>query len=78
MDQLNLKFDHDPKINSFDIQCIKKVFRIQRRPEFFYRSKIKGSPGQYILAFADWIIKQVRNDSDFFLKTRRKAKGKVL
>jgi len=69
--------DHDPKINSFDIRSIKKVFGIQKRPDFFYQSRIKGSPGQYSPAFVDWIVRQFSKDTDFFVKARSKAKSRV-
>lgn len=77
LEQLNLRLDHGPKINFFDIQSIKKAFGIRKRPDFFYQSKIKGSPGQYSSAFFEWIVKQFSNDADFFVKARRKAKARL-
>jgi hypothetical protein len=59
-------------INSYDIQCIKKVYNIPSQPQFYYMSKLFLSP-QYSENFVDWIVKQAVRNPDFFTKTRRKA-----
>lgn len=65
----------DLQINTHDIQCIDKVYDIQeKRTDFFYRGKVKGSPGQYSLTFADWIVRQYQSDNQFFTKTRQAVK----
>lgn len=64
------------QINSFDIQCVNKVYRIKTKSEYFYQGKVKGSPGQYSQKFVDWLIDKYRRDNQFFHKTRTKAKTK--
>ena len=65
----------DLQINPHDIQCIDKMYNIQeKRTDFFYRGKVKGSPGQYSLAFVDWLVRQYQMDNQFFTKTREAAK----
>lgn len=63
------------QINQYDIQCVNKVHRIKRRPEYFYQGKVKGSPAQYSQTFVDWLFIQYQRDQQFFQKTREKAKA---
>jgi hypothetical protein len=62
------------QINPYDIQCVSKVHNIRKRPEYFYKGKIKGSPTQYSQSFIDWLSQQYGKDSDFFSKARMKVK----
>ena len=62
------------QINSYDIQCVNKVYSIKKRPEFFYQGKVKNSPVQYSHAFVDWLVERREQDEHFFLKTRARAK----
>ena len=65
----------DLTINQHDIQCVSKVFAIkERRQDFFYQGKVKGSPGQYSLTFVDWLIGQYQIDNQFFAKARDTAR----
>ena len=61
-------------VNSFDIQCINRVYGIKDKPEYFYQGKVAGSPGQYSQEFGDWIIKKYRHDNTFFNKVRNQDK----
>ena len=61
-------------INSYDIQCVNKVYKVKNKSEYFYQGKVEGSPGQYSQAFVDWLVKQNSRDKRFFLKTREKAR----
>jgi hypothetical protein len=45
------------KISPFDIQCVRKIHKIDKKPQFFYKSKF-ASP-QYSLAFVDFLINEV-------------------
>ena len=65
------------KINSFDIQCINKVYNVKANSGYFYQGRIKGSPGQYSQAFVDWIFKRYKQDNHFFYNIREKAKRKA-
>ena len=62
------------QINTYDIQCVNKVYGIKKRPELFYQGKVKNSPGQYSLAFVDWLIERREQDEQFFTRTRARAK----
>ena len=62
------------QINSHDILCVNKVYRIKDRSEYFYQGKVKNSPGQYSHAFIDWLVERHRQDEQFFRKTRASAK----
>ncbi|HHD64863.1 MAG TPA: hypothetical protein ENK96_11005 [Desulfobulbaceae bacterium] len=65
-------------INGYDIQCINTVYNIRKRPEFFYKGKVKGSPPQYSSAFVDWIIAQHKKNKSFFFQARIKSKQKMI
>lgn len=60
--------------NQHDIQCILKAHKIQKRPEFYYQSGVKGSPKQYSHQLAEWIAEKYKQDNKFFEKSRQKAK----
>ena len=62
------------QINSYDIQCVNKVYSIKKRPEFFYQGKVKNSPVQYSHAFVDWLVERREQDAQVFAKTRARAK----
>ena len=67
------------QINQYNILCVNKVHKIKSRNEYFYKGKIPGSPCQYSQAFVDWLIKQYRNDDQFFhkiIETEKKQKRK--
>lgn len=68
---VNQKLDGQLVINAFDIQCIRKVYDIASKAEFYYKSKL-WSP-QYSEKFVDWIVKQAVKNPDFFVRTRSKA-----
>lgn len=61
------------KINQHDIQCAIRVHGVPKRPEYFYRGTVKGSPTQYSPAFVDWLVQQHRTDPQFFAKARAKV-----
>lgn len=74
IEQVNEMLDDEAKINSHDVQCVRKAHRIDKRPEFHYESGIKGAPKQYSHGFADWMVKRFRQDNEFFKKARQRAK----
>lgn len=63
------------EVNQHDIQCIVKVFDIKKRSEYFYQGGVKGSPGQYSDKFAAWIMGRYKNDAQFFVTCRQKARA---
>lgn len=61
------------KINQHDIQCAFRVHGVHKRPEYFYRGTVKGSPSQYSQAFVLWLAQQHSSDPQFFAKARAAA-----
>ncbi len=75
IEKVNIDLPDALNINQYDIICINKVYQIKKRPEFYYKGRVQGSPTQYSHSLVDWILKQYENDNEFFLKTRQKAKN---
>jgi len=69
---VNNKLQGIHKINTHDITCIRKVYEITSKPEFYYEDKF--SPRRYSGKFVDWIMMQARKNPNFFTQTRYKAK----
>jgi len=44
------------KVNSFDVQCLRRVHGIDANPTFYHRP-LHGSP-QYSLAFMEWMLEE--------------------
>lgn len=74
IEQVNVMLPAALKINQHDIVCINKVYNIKRRPEFYYKGLIQGSPTQYSKQFVDWILNEYKRDVNYFTGTRQKAK----
>lgn len=72
---VNAALDGASPINQYDVQCVSKIYEVRKRPEFFYKGTVQGSPSQYSQEFVDWLLRQYRNDDAFFTKSRRKAKS---
>ncbi len=52
----------------YEIQCVRRVYAIDARPEFFHRPKF-GSP-QYSDAFVSWLVTEYQADPEFFEKAK--------
>ena len=70
---VNSTLPEDASVNQHDVKCIKKVHAIENRPEFYYKSDVKGSPKQYSQRFVEWILEQHGKDSNFFEEMRNQA-----
>ncbi len=55
-------------VNSFDIQCINRVYEMWDKDELCHIPKF-SSP-QYSREYVSWVIRQYEQDNDFFTKTR--------
>lgn len=64
-----------PTANQHDVHSINAVFRVKSRHQWFYRGKVKGSPGQYSQDFVDWIRARHEQNPGFFTETRKKGKA---
>src|SRR5215216_7587285 len=62
--------------NAYTIQCVKKVYNVEKRPEFYYKATIKNSTGQYSPAFISWMLREYEKDNNFFIKVRESVKRK--
>jgi len=62
------------QVNGHDIQCVVDVYGVRKRPDFYYKGTVPGSPTQYSQRFVDWLLNQYRKDSGFFSKAREKAR----
>ena len=68
--EVNRALKSQTKINSFDIQCINRVYETCEKDNFYHCPKFSHSP-QYSREFMNWIISQYQQDNDFFQKTRQ-------
>jgi len=63
-------------INSYDILCVRKIFKIdESKPNYYYKSKF-ATP-QFSNAFVDWLVDQFNKDDAFFDKARQKYKNET-
>jgi hypothetical protein len=68
--RVNERLKGRAKINSHDMQCVRKAHKINAsRPEFFQERRFASA--QYSEVFVDWIVAQYEADSSFFEKARR-------
>jgi hypothetical protein len=58
---------------AYDIQSVKKVHGVEKRPNFYYRPKF-SSP-QYSAAFVTWMVTEYKKDQEFFTKARTASRG---
>ena len=63
------------EITRHDIQCVNRVFGIEKRSEYFYESTVSGSPRCYSEGFVTWLADEYQKDNNFFTRTREKAKS---
>lgn len=56
----------------YDIQCIRQVYEIDKKPQHFYKPKY-GTP-QFSDQFIQWLLEMYDRDSNFFEETRQKCK----
>jgi len=75
-EQVNNSLGGATRIPQYEMQCVVNVYGIKKRPEFYYKGTVKGSPAQYSPAFIAWLLKEYEKDNDFFKKARQKAKKK--
>ena len=62
--------------NAYGVQCVIKIYKVAKRPEFYYKATIKNSTAQYSQAFISWMLKEYEKDNNFFNKAREAVKQK--
>jgi hypothetical protein len=72
---VNQKIGEKRKVTPYDIFCLRKVYEIDTKPNFFYKPKF-ASP-QYSNSFVNWLIEQFEKDNQFFDRARQKWKEKA-
>jgi len=63
------------QIKSYDIQCVVKVYKIEKVPDYYYQSSVKGSLKQYSQAFIEWLVEEFNEDNSFFKGVRQKSRA---
>jgi hypothetical protein len=74
IEQINFKISGKYLVNGYAIDCIRKIYNIDKNPDFFYKS-IFSAP-QYSSSFIEWLFKQFQQDPQFFEKAKVKCKMK--
>jgi hypothetical protein len=62
------------KINSYDVQCVRQRYDIDKNPTFFY--KLKFTSPRYSEAFIDWLLQRVAEELGFFNRIRAECRGR--
>lgn len=70
--EVNKKLGAGKKINRYDIDCVRRVHEIDGATAPQFCRKPKFASMQYSDAFVDWLAEQVKKDSKFFAKTRKR------
>jgi len=74
MASLNQRLGRKKKINQYDILCIRKVYKLETKQQFYYKTNF--SPHQYSDEFINWLIKEYKKDPLIFDKAREKCRTK--
>jgi hypothetical protein len=64
----------DKIATTYDLQVVRKIFDIDRNPNFSHKSKF--GTRQYSDAFVEWVLDQFRQDNQFFQKAREAARSR--
>jgi hypothetical protein len=59
-------------VGPYEILCVRRVYKIDERPEYFHRPKF-GSP-QYSAALVSWLVEQFERDPGFFEAAKQAAR----
>lgn len=74
IEKVNKELEGQIKINQYDILVIRKLFNVDKRPEWFYQSRIPGRSPQYSNAFINWLVTKAKKNKEFFKQARSKYK----
>jgi hypothetical protein len=74
VEKLNDMLTPERRITTADVQAVSAAHKVKARNEWFFKSKIEGSPGTYSQGFADWFAGRYRSDPDFLSKAREKRR----
>jgi hypothetical protein len=74
VEELNRVLAPDKRLTTADVQAVAAAHKVKTRNEWFFKSKIQGSPGTYSQAFADWFAQRYRSDPGFLARAREKRR----
>jgi EC042_2821-lke REase len=69
VEAINQHLPADKQINQYDVQCVRKMYDVEKNLTFHYLPKFGGH--QYSPAFSEWIMNQYQANSTFFQKARQ-------
>jgi hypothetical protein len=69
---LNNNMGHGRRLVNYDIQCIRQLYEIEKKPQYYYKPKY-GTP-QYSDYFVQWLLEMYRKNPNFFEEIREKCK----
>lgn len=72
MEQINSHLGGTGKIDPYDLQCVKRVYNVPNRPDFYYKSKFAAP--QYSHAYIEWLKAQYNANPVFYSDARNKVK----
>jgi hypothetical protein len=71
--QVNRRLPADTQINSYDFQCVRRIYDIDTNRAYVYQPNY-GSP-QYSEAFVDWLVAEYSKDREFFIRARQEYRA---
>lgn len=69
---LNNNTGNGRRLVNYDIQCIRQLYEIEKKPQYYYKPKY-GTP-QYSDHFIQWLLEMYGENPDFFEDTREKCR----
>jgi hypothetical protein len=72
IEKVNAALADAAHINQYDIQCVRRIYGIDKNEAYCHRGKFMQS-AQYSDRFVDWLIAEYRKNNNFFVGCRRKA-----
>lgn len=66
--RLTERMGGQPSVRPHDIQCVRRVHKIDENPLFSYKAQY--SPRKYTDAFVDWVLSKYAEDQNFFKHSR--------
>jgi Schlafen, AlbA_2 len=66
------RLDSDTTVSSHDLQCVRRVYKVDENPMFTYQAQ--HSPRKYTEGFVDWILNRHEENPEFFQQARSLAR----
>ena len=72
---LNERLATRPKLNSYDVQCVRRAHAVDANPNFSHCPKY--GTRQFSNAFLDWLVDNYTHDANFFHDARERVRSHV-